>query len=481
MCIRDRSTGKARQVLRRKNKAVVIERTLPDFPGKVNSFKEDNDVKSGVLFLFGGEEYDPKQQRIVPDLGERFTTADCSVLDNDEIEDFIKKTCKVIKVHNQNQEIPSMFGISFISYPESIGRPNADFARVHISSDHSCDVICIADGIGWGKASSAAAEAACNSFIKLSQAWLKTQLYNDIDFKDLISFLFSTPSRISAELVGDLKGTQEMFDIGTSSIAGGLLFRVNISRTPHSVIRKFLCQRKIRDTKETNKPKRPKQKKDNESQTQDDGDRKAFKRVDFLQVLPLELLVKIFNSVTDINTFMGLRLVCKMSMEVLNQIPIPPLVLYTAVCLGGDRIFAVTKEGRAEEITRFRWAGDDSYAGRVGPYTADGDFDERTLEVVWHCFFPGDFLLLLTDGIYNNLWKHVPKSSENTFKRRILRGLQRLIDKLPRPLTPESIAKSLARHAILNTKLAREQVANGSRAEIECGYLDHSTCLVLQI
>eukprot|EP01090_Pellita_catalonica_P002526 TRINITY_DN1209_c0_g1_i2.p1 TRINITY_DN1209_c0_g1~~TRINITY_DN1209_c0_g1_i2.p1 ORF type:complete len:431 (-),score=22.13 TRINITY_DN1209_c0_g1_i2:25-1317(-) len=332
-----------------------------------------------------------------------------------------------------------------------------------------------------GKASSAAAEAACNSFIKLSQAWLKTQLYNDIDFKDLISFLFSTPSRISAELVGDLKGTQEMFDIGTSSIAGGLLFRVNISRTPHSVIRKFLCQRKIRDTKETNKPKRPKQKKDNESQTQDDGDRKAFKRVDFLQVLPLELLVKIFNSVTDINTFMGLRLVCKMSMEVLNQIPIPPLVLYTAVCLGGDRIFAVTKEGRAEEITRFRWAGDDSYAGRVGPYTADGDFDERTLEVVWHCFFPGDFLLLLTDGIYNNLWKHVPKSSENTFKRRILRGLQRLIDKLPRPLTPESIAKSLARHAILNTKLAREQVANGSRAEIECGYLDHSTCLVLQI
>ncbi|KAH3762246.1 cyclophilin B [Pelomyxa schiedti] len=142
--------------------------------------------------------------------------------------------------------------------------------------------------------------------------------------------------------------------------------------------------------------------------------------------------------------------------------------------------------------------------GRLGPYVGQGSPDLRNLQLYYHVCKPGDVVMLVTDGIYDNFdpvqlgntprdmgidanaWPQVPKPVVETTKKAFL---AKFINDLysTHPVTPASMVNVAVDHAIVTTTPTRDfmEANPGQKQPSDYkkypGKMDHTTAVAYRV
>jgi len=144
--------------------------------------------------------------------------------------------------------------------------------------------------------------------------------------------------------------------------------------------------------------------------------------------------------------------------------------------------------------------------GRLGAYTREGDPDLRNLDLVFAPCAQGDILIVLSDGVHDNLdpqvlgkcpkdlgleeqkWDDVDLEEGTALKAKFMEDLMtKLITEDGLDITPAIIAKKLIRHCRDITAISRQWMEQNPNKVLDPDYikfpgkLDHATCLAFVV
>ena len=191
-----------------------------------------------------------------------------------------------------------------------------------------------------------------------------------------------------------------------------------------------------------------------------------------------------------------------------------PRYLFACVNVGDCKAFHVSPETQSiMEVTRCNRSNAKDATdpgGRLGPYLDEGAPDLRNLQLFCYECKPGDFLVIVSDGVYDNLdphhdglspidlglecatWDQVrDEVADNIIADYRIACLRLLLftehEGDGSPLTPQRITNTLLHHAYDNTQTSRDWMAThpGKRLPDDYvrfpGKMDHTTCVTIQI
>ncbi|EGG21549.1 protein phosphatase 2C-related protein [Cavenderia fasciculata] len=167
-----------------------------------------------------------------------------------------------------------------------------------------------------------------------------------------------------------------------------------------------------------------------------------------------------------------------------------------------NKIFTDITKGNRTNVSDARDPG-----GRLGPYVGNGEPDLRNLSVFYKYCDEGDLILLLSDGVHDNLdpqqlgikprdlgieadnWDQAgQKYPVETDKVKNDYRTKWLGDRFKQDdLTPEFITNYLLKHCIETTQTSRDFMEQNTTKKLPCDYylypgkMDHNTCVCLKV
>ncbi|EGC32458.1 hypothetical protein DICPUDRAFT_49599 [Dictyostelium purpureum] len=172
-----------------------------------------------------------------------------------------------------------------------------------------------------------------------------------------------------------------------------------------------------------------------------------------------------------------------------------------------DHQFIDITKGNRQNVSDARDPG-----GRLGPYIRQGEPDLRNLSVFYRFCDEDDLILLLSDGVHDNLdpqqlgikptdlgidsesWdkagQEFPIESEkakNDYRQKWLNDHFCSSSNTTEDLIPQNISDSLLRHCLVTTQSSRDFMETNTSKKLPSDYtlypgkMDHNTCLVLKV
>jgi len=343
---------------------------------------------------------------------------------------------------------PLICGRSISTYPYIPGKPNRD-------GDPICDSYCVqlleedvvialvCDGCNWGRRPMEASNAAKSAFVE----YLRNHQSEIEELRDAGHYLLQALSYSHFKIC---EGKEDIWEAGTTTLLGGMLFRI---------------------------------KKSKEEVKAEGKEKESFK------------WVWVCVSIGDCKAFH-----------------------YTAAT---KQVRDIT-EGNRRSVYDAKDPG-----GRLGPYVGDGEPDIRNVSVYYTLCEENDILLILSDGVHDNLdpmvlgklpkdsgpqysqvtnWRGF-KSDEEVVQAKTLFMKKFLIDELilggetdeklrskvfshatqDEPLSPTSITSRIMKHCLAVTGKGREWMEQNPRERLPEDYvaypgkMDHATAVVLRV